>query len=214
MKFPSSPQVLWCVNDHVTARQLLALDDVAIHVCADGTDRDTPKNLLVNARSSTAVWTPNAAGTPTTPVSAFQAGGTADDADFDVDDWSAAVSNGQVHVVRRRQTGSFDHAILDAAGDTTAGYAIPATPTTLMSGLFLAPYGDGLVLFALDANAATHVLYTVLHGQTWSAWKTLVSIGTSGGWLAGSAPGPNGKPAILWTEATGSSFAIAGALLP
>lgn len=212
MKFTKQvPKVLWCVGDHILARQLLPLGDVAIHVCVDGESGLAPQTLYVNARTAAGQWNPSdTMGGPIKPNLAFPAPLT-----FGIDDWSAAVLNGQVHVVRRiAGSNGFEHAVVNSAGVASPGGTVVPTPTTAGSGLFLGAYGDGLVLAALDANAAGNVIYTAFDGKHWSGWATLVTIGATGSYLAGFAPEGAGRPAVIWTQAAGTSYAIAGALLP
>ncbi len=109
--------------------------------------------------------------------------------DFDLDDWTAAVFGGQVHVVRRlTSSGAFEHAVVSPDRHRHAGGNVQAQASKLASGLVLAPYGDSLVLMALDANAGSNVVYSVYDGTSWSGWATLVSIGKSGSWLGGFTP--------------------------
>jgi hypothetical protein len=214
MMFPAVPKVLWCVPSYTEARQLLAVADVAVHLYVDGTDQQTPTELFASLRSSAGQWTPVEAGsTPTPPLPVFSVPGET----YDRDDWVGAVFGGNVHVVRRvSQSGTFEHRIVSTANTSVPGpSAIPAWPTTPATGLALLPYGDGLVLLALDANAASNVVYAAFDGTTWSSWQTLCNLGgASGTWLSGYAPGSGAKPAVIWTQAAGASYAIAGALLP
>src|SRR5262249_33130219 len=107
------------------------------------------------------------------------------------------------------------HRVVSTASTSLPGIPIPFEPTTPASGLALLPYGDGLVLLALDANAGSSIVYTSFDGSTWSSWQTVVTLGTSGSWLSGYAPGRGARPAVIWTQAApGASYAIAGALLP
>jgi hypothetical protein len=210
MSFPATPKVLWCAAMPVTARELIAIGNVAIHLSTDGTDPATSKTLFASARTSTGQWNPSdSSSNPLMPNEVF-----ADQAVFDTNDWAAAVYGGSVQVVRRiTSTGNFEHATVDSTGAPSAGAVIPSYPTAIGSGLVMAPYGDSLVLFTLDANAGSSVVYSVLNGSNWSPWAAIVSIGTSGSWLSGSAYS-GGKPALIWTQPAGSSYAIAGALLP
>ncbi len=217
MQFPSSPQVVWCVPDVVQARQLVAVGDSAVQLHVDGANAP-PLDLLVEVRSTTGAWSPfeNPQGSSVTPPSVF---GTSEG--FDLDDWTATVLGPQVHVVRRvAATGAFEHRILGLTGSfvdpitSVAGGAIPAMPTLPASGLFLAPYGDGLVLLALGPDAGITVVYTAYDGSSWSAWSQLVASGVPSTFLSGYAPGGGAKPAVIWTQEAGSSYAIAGALLP
>jgi hypothetical protein len=212
MMFPAVAHVLWCVPSFVNARQLLAVGDVVVHLYVDGTDQQTPTELFASIRSPSGQWTPVEMGMTVTPPLAIFA---VPSESFDRADWVGAVLGGNVHVVRRVSgTGAFEHRVVSTANTTSVGTPIPFVPTTAASGLALLPYADGLVLLALDANAGSSVLYTAFDGSSWSSWQTLVTLGTSGSWLSGYAPGSGAKPAVIWTQAAGASYAIAGALLP
>ena len=95
-----------------------------------------------------------------------------------------------------------------------AGGTIPQQPTLPASGLFLAPYGDGLVLMALGPNQGSTVVYTAFAGGSWSAWAQLVDVNSPAAWLSGFTPATGAKPAVIWTAPATSGYAIAGALLP
>ena len=96
-------------------------------------------------------------------------------------DNSPAVQNDSiVHAVRRLDSGAFDYVTMTTLGLWSAGQAPPAEPTLAQSGLVLVPYGDGMVLLALsaDAGGSIHgisIRYTVLHQGAWSPWATLLS---------------------------------------
>jgi hypothetical protein len=217
MKFPMSPQVIWCVGSTVNARQIIPVGETAVHLHADGAG-NPPTNILVEVRSAAGDWAPlePSAGPPATPPSVFSS-----DQSFDLDDWTSVALGGQVHVVRRI-TGSnaFEYQVLTLTGSPTApvtsipGPGIPPKATLPASGLFLAPYGDGLVLVALGPNNGDVVLYTAFDGNLWSDWAQVVAVGNSTSYLSGYAPDSGAKPAVIWTQPAGSSFGIGGALLP
>jgi hypothetical protein len=203
-------QVLWCVGNKVEARQLLAAFDTAVQLFADG-DHNPPINVLMNVRSSSnGAWTPYEppGGSAVTPPSVFQSG-----MDLGLNEWTAAVAGGKVHAVRR-VGGGFEHRVMATMGTWTDGGAIFAEATLPDGGLFLAPYGDGLVLVALSDDGGARVRYAAFDGATWSTWATLTDAPAGRSYLGGYAPGGGQKPAVIWTQTAGTSFAIAGFQLP
>jgi hypothetical protein len=212
-------QVLWCVPEGVRARQLLAFGDTLVLLYVDGgsvlsTGGDT--TVLMDLRpGSTGFWAPDEATTTVTPPLVF----SNDTAGQDPNDWTAAVQGGAVHAVRRSGS-AFDHRVMTTPRASSSawsdGPAIPSWPTQAGSGLFLAPYGAGLILLALDASGS-NLLYTAFDGGSWSPWTTLAGTGTDGAgasYLSGFAPASGAKPAVIWTNPVGSSYGIAGLELP
>jgi hypothetical protein len=201
-------QVLWCVGNHVNARQLLAVGQTVVHLYEDGENDASPMNVLMSLRTPMGAWLPTQpASGKVTPPSVFSTNEASG-----LDDWTGTVAGGKAQAVRRLG-GTFEHRVLDSNNDWTDGAPIPDEPTLADSGLFLAPYGDGMVLVALSADGGSKVRYTAFSGASWSGWHTLVSTMTTSAYLGGFAPPPPARPAVIWTE-TGSVDGIAGALLP
>jgi hypothetical protein len=205
-----SRTVLWCVQSHVNARQLLAVGDTVIYLYEDGEDDAAPMNVLMSVRRSDGVWLPIQQGKPAIPPPRV----FSPDMAFGLNDWTGTVAKGQVHAVRRLGS-TFEHRMLpDPMGSWTSGQPIPVQATRPDSGLFLAPYGDGLVLFALGQNNGDTVLYSAFDGTQWSSWVTFTNQAADRNFLAGYAPDSGAKPAVIWTQTDGANFDIAGALLP
>ncbi len=201
------PQVLWCVPGTSGARQLLTVGDAVILLYdGGGTVAYGAGNVGMSVRSG-GTWAPAEpdAGTPITPPPVFPTNQS-----VGLDDWTAAVASGVVHAVRRVGD-SFDHQVLGADFRWTAGPMIGSVTTVQDSGLFLAPYGAGMILVALTTDG---IVYTVLQGTTWSMWANLDVPAASRNYLSGFAPEGSPSPALIWTEAAGSSFTITGAALP
>jgi hypothetical protein len=216
--------VLWCTSS-MAERQLLALGNTAIALYPDG-GNVTPSNVLMNHRDPTSgTWSPlssTVCGGGYTETKVF----ADNDTGFGLDDWSATVAGGTVHAVRRLSDGTFEHRIMDPTAFTWGpGAALvgppPALGTLQDSGLFVAPYGDGLVLLALS-NDHSSILYTAYGASagTWSGWLPLTTTVTLPTYLAGYAPPVASvltwqKPAIVWTQpVAGSSYGIFGLQLP
>ncbi len=212
-----SPQVLWCVPGHVQARKLLQVGDFVVLLYVDGGSLmpNTGENTNVQMdfrQSSTGFWFPPEGGTKKTPPSVF-----ATDFVFDLDDWAAVVLGGAVHAVRRGPS-TFEHRVMTTPSTSSTawrdGAPIPAQQTLGASGLFLAPYGPGLVLVAISSDGGS-VLYTAFDGTAWSpSWETLSFTTGGANFLGGFAPESGPRPAVIWTQAAGESYAVAGFQLP
>lgn len=203
-------QVLWCVGSHVNARQLLAFGDTVVHLYEDGGGDPNPVNILTSVRQSNGVWLPVQTGANAiTPPRVFFT-----DQSFGLDDWAATIAGGKVHAVRRLKN-AFEHQSLsDASGGWSAAGAIPAEATLGNSGLFLAPYGSGLILVALSDDAGSKIRYTAFDGALWSAWATLSKNTASRNFIGGFAPESGPKPAVIWSQTNGANSDIAALLIP
>jgi hypothetical protein len=217
------PTVLWCTG-LVPERQLLALGNTAIALYPDG-GNVMPPNVLMNHYDLTQnAWS---------PLSTAQCGGgytetkvfADNDTGFGVDDWIAATFGSTVHAVRRLSDGTFEHRVMDPTaftwgpGATLQGPS-PSLGTLLGNGLFLAPYGDSLVLLAISGDSGS-ILYTAYSApaKTWSGWLPLTTSVTMPTYLSGYAPPAASvlswqKPAVVWTQPAGSSYGIFGIQLP
>ena len=199
-------QVIWCVGSHVNARKLIPLGQTLVAMYEDGQSDPTPVNILTSIRQMDGTWLPlqNPAGSKVTPPSAF-----ATDQTFGLDDWNAAPIGTTMHAVRR--LGSFfDHTQLPSGGVWSNGAAIPPKASDGDSGLFLAPYGVGLVLVDIGSAPGSPLNYTVFNGTSWSDWAELVPANHQRSYISGFAPEKGAKPAIIWVE----DGNIRGALLP
>jgi hypothetical protein len=208
-----SPTVLWCVPGVLGSHQLLTVGSDAILLFDDGGSAP-PGNVLVGTYQNGA-WSPaqpnvDDAAAAMIPPSAFASG-----ASIGFDDWTGAVQNGAVHVVRRTDSG-FDHAILPSVGGAwMPGGSIEPLSTLPDSGLFLAPYGDGLILVALSPDDGSQLVYTYYDGSTWSMWSFLTQPSSDQrNYVSGYAPASGAKPAVIWTVTEGQSYGIGGLLLP
>lgn len=199
--------VVWCVQNHVNAHQILPLGDNALILYEDGADDANPVNVLMTIRKPDETWAPveDPMGPKITPPSVFPA-----DAAMGFNDWTATVAGTRAHAVRH-VSGVFEYRTIVPGGGWSDGPAIATEPVKHNDGIFLAPYGDGLVLVALSESAGDPILYTAYDGTSWTAWTELVPSGGSRSFLSGFAPtAPGVKPAIQWTE----DGQIRGALLP
>jgi hypothetical protein len=199
-------QVIWCVGSHVNARKLIPLGQTLVTMYEDGESDPTPVNILTSIRQMDGTWLPleNPAGSKVKPPTAF-----ATDQTFGLNDWNAAAIGTTVHAVRRLG-GFFEHTSLPSGGSWTLGQAIPAAGTDADSGLFLAPYGAGLVLVAISGSPGSPIVYSAFNGTSWSTWATLVPAGSQRTWISGYAAPGAARPAVIWME----SGYINGVLLP
>lgn len=199
--------VVWCVQNHVNAHQILGLGTTVLFLYEDGADDANPVNVLMTIRKPDGTWAPveDPMGPKITPPSVFAAS-----AAMGFNDWTATASGSRAHAVRHLD-GVFEYRTLMAGGGWSDGPAITTEPVKHNDGIFLAPYGDGLVLIALSESAGDPILYTAYDGTSWTPWTTLVPSGGSRSFLSGFAPTtPGVKPAIQWTE----DGQIRGAILP
>ena len=202
-----SEQVIWCVGNTVNARKLIEAGSDMVAVYEDGASNPNPVNILTSLRRNDGTWLPGQppAGPAVKPPTAFST-----DQTFGLDDWNATVLGSDVHAVRRIGQ-AFEHQVFTAGSQSWApGPAIPPRATVGDSGLFLAPYGDGLILAAVSPDTGNPILYTAFDGAQWSNWATVVLAHTPRTYLSGYAPGRSTKPALLWTEGA----QVMGALLP
>jgi hypothetical protein len=199
-------QVIWCVGSHVNARKLIPLGQTLVTMYEDGESDPDPVNLLASIRQMDGTWLPleNPAGSKVKPPTAFST-----DQNFGLNDWNAAPIGTTVHAVRRLG-GFFEHTSLPSGGSWTLGAALQPAGTDADSGLFLAPYGAGLVLVAIGSSPGSPIVYSAFDGSTWSGWATLVPAGSQRTWISGYAPPGATRPAIIWME----NGYITGALLP
>lgn len=210
------PQVLWCVPGTINARQLLALGSTAILLYVDGGSAPGGgANLFMSTSQNIGNWSPAepSSGPSVIPPRVFP---DSPAKSFGFNDWTAALHNGSVHAVRRLSDDTFEHRIAGSALAWGPGGAIPTQPTLQTSGLFLTPYGNGLVLVALGSNGGSQILYTAYNASkvVWSSWQTLTLDSAVRTYLAGFAPEGTVKPALLWTQQAGTGYAIGGLLLP
>lgn len=207
--------VQWCVPNTVNARQLLADGETVYELYVDGADGANPVDILMNVRFPDGTWLPlPIPGTTVRPYDAFP---EVPARGMDLGDWMAALVGGEVHVVRRlRATSeSYEHAIFSPTTRTwRTGAPIPAQPAAVGSGLFLAPYGDGLILAVIDATGDGVIRYSYWDGAAWSAWHPLIAnpgVRTS---IGGAVPDDGTPPALVWMQGTPGAYSIVGAALP
>ncbi|MFO0612489.1 MAG: hypothetical protein U0414_07870 [Polyangiaceae bacterium] len=198
--------VVWCVNNHVNAHALLAIGSTALILYEDGVDDSAPVNVLMTIRKPDGTWLPiqDPQGSPITPPSVF-----ASSQSQGLNDWTATVAGSRAHAVRHLGT-KFEHRTFVLGGGWSDGAPIPDEDAKPDGGLFLAPYGEGLVLVSIQDLPGNLIRYTTFDGSTWAPWATLVNAGGARSFLSGYAPFSGSRPAILWTE----GGMITGALLP
>jgi hypothetical protein len=131
-------------------------------------------------------------------------------------DWMATASNDTLYVIRRDSTSPGYTFALASATDHTfnAGATIDSTDAGVAdSGLFLAPSGTGLLLFAFASNSTHSLRYTRWSGSSWSAWQTLVTDTGAADHLAGYVSPVDGRIGLVW-ESTFPAVQINGLLVP
>lgn len=201
-------QVIWCVPTYVNARWLGTDGDTVYELYEDGLSQPDTQNLQLQIRRSNQ-WLPIET-TYTVPPKAF-----ATDATTHISDWSAAIVGRTIHVIRRNNTTTaLEHRTLDldGAGDFITGGAMGNQGGSIGTGVIVAPYGEGVLAAQLTSiGNAMPLVYAFYRNGTWSPWFTLAGSGTAQRTgLSAIANGPDGKPALLWSE--GAS--LTGAALP
>jgi hypothetical protein len=208
--------VLWCVPTTINARYMAAVGEQIYLLYDDGGNNPRPVNLFFNQRRSDGTWLPDQT-TRTVPPSVF-----GNDNDFDLNDWGASVQGGNLHAMRRVPAG-YEHRLFTVGteGAWRDGAAVPILAGKPGSGIYLTPYGTGVLAVQIAASAANEVEYSFFNGVMWSPWRALVTTAATRNFIAGSAPlvdsangaGPAARPAIMWTE-SGLVFRIIGLQLP
>lgn len=152
-------------------------------------------------------WSLVSPGGASAPQNVFPA-----DAAFDLADWSVArVSATDLHAVRLRRGGGFDHRRFDG-GAWKAGGEVPAEPLEVGRGVVLVRASGALSLLGI-AQGSSAVRRTTWDGAAWSAWSTVVA---GGGAVrsALSASVGEGRAAVVWTEPrAGGASAVVGLAL-
>jgi hypothetical protein len=206
--------VLWCVPNLINTRQLLTDGTLAMYLFEDAVSEPDATNILTALRLADGTWLPQqpSSGAAVMPTPVFSA-----NASFAINDWTAVWQGGQVHAVRRVDPamGRFEHRVYEVLGRVWRdGGDVPMQPGPADSGLFLAPYGAGLILFSLAADGANSVRYAFWDGQRWNGWTTVLGAIAARTNIAGSDSAASGRPAVLWTEARGASYVVRGIALP
>ncbi len=189
------------VNNAANARQLLVAADV-VALWEGGDQEPNPNNVHA------AVFQQGSWGSP---------GSIFPDAVQDPNDWDGVAlrvgSSFEVHVVRARLAGGYDHAL----GTTTATSA-PAPETMARSP------GSGLVLLAdpdhmalVDTSADGSLQMSKWSQAQWSSWSPLTAPGIRHA-LSGYCPDLSAHPealgcAVIWTVPINSGVQIAGMLV-
>lgn len=191
-----SETVVWCVNNHVNAHQILELGDKTLFLYEDGANDTTPVNVLMTIRNADGSWTPFQGASAVTPPSVFGS-----DQDMGLNDWTATVAGGRAHAVRN-VNGVFEYTSFSGTGKWLDGPDVPPPhPIQHNDGLFLAPYGEGLILVGISSQTGSSLVYTMFDGNTWTAWTPFVASPDQPSFVSGFAPAvPGVKPAVIWTE--------------
>lgn len=147
-------------------------------------DVDPSPTRLTAARFANGVWT--APG----PVG-FEAEG------FDVNDWSAAALDGEVHAVRATQS-VFAHRVF-ADGSWRSGVPMPARTHPPGQGVLVLSDAARVRVATVDADGT--IASTTLSGGTWSAWQVVLP--ARGRIRLSGTSGPGGL-ALQWLELTGA----------
>jgi hypothetical protein len=126
-------------------------------------------------------------------------------------DWGVAtLSIGHMHVIRRQLSGTFDHEVY--AGTAWAKFPPPAAdPGLAESGVVVLTDGDVVAVFAIASDAASSVRRNVWKQTAWGGWSTVEGSRAQRRYLSGYASGAHA--AVVWTQANGSSYEIAGKLV-
>jgi hypothetical protein len=202
-------EVLWCVPTRIDARWLYADGNDLYELYDDAISDPDPRNLLMTVRKA-GTWLPDET-VYTMPPRVF-----ATDQIYPLDDWGVAVVGRGIHAARRVGA-TFEHRVydLDAGGAWRDGPALPGAAGKAGAGLFLAPYGAGLIAVQIAATADQAIAYSYGDGARWTPWRSLTSAMAGRGFIAGAVPAGGGRPAITWTEDRGGgTYAIAGGVLP
>ncbi|HEY8076585.1 MAG TPA: hypothetical protein VIF62_20815 [Labilithrix sp.] len=174
------------------ARGALVLGGSAVLALWEKGDVEPDPTNVRASRSNGTSWS--------NPVDVFQKSAAQDPGD-----WAAlAVAPNDVHLVRMRLDGSLDHARFDGV-KWSAGATVPAAALEVGGGIALAEGASGPLLLAL-AEGGKEVRGSRWDGAAWSQWSPIVPSGATRSALA--ATNASGKSAVLWTESSGSGFAI------
>jgi hypothetical protein len=209
--------VVWCVPQTINARVLLPSGNTVYQLFVNGMNSTTvAQNIFFTYRDPTDVWYPIESGTMATPpASVFTSS-----SDMDIDDWSTVIAGGKLHAVRRigASSDTYEHRVYDlGTGAWSFGGGIPVEAGRAASGMFLAPYGDGIVLVAIRGDTAHEVRATQysLTLNNWTPWITVVGGTVDRTFIAGGiAEDGSQSPVVLWAQPNGATLDIAGAQLP
>jgi hypothetical protein len=186
-------------SSNTLSRQVVSLGGGNFMTLADDVGTGTPQTLdyAVGTGSNTP-WTPSSI-----PFASV---------DQDTNGWSAAASGSNVHVVRHTSAG-YDYAVYSGGSwSVTAN-----TPDTTTS-----PVADSGVLTAVDGATVVAVVIDQGTGHIWAAssdkgwaWKDEMIGGNPASLqgLSGYSVAVNHKVAITWTDTSGSSPTLMGALI-
>jgi hypothetical protein len=206
-------QILWCVPNVISARQLL--EDASgniYHLIPDSAESNPILNILLLTRGSDRIWHPiqPASGSPVPPTRVFST-----DTDTDTDAFEGILFEGELQIIRFRTNGTtFEHRTFDLGnGNLFDGGTIPPAPT-MVPGMYLGHYGEGFILVTIDNIGTFH--YTWFFDGSWSPWVALAAPTSvsSRAYLAGYDPVDHGSSALIWTELGSSDNTVMGALLP
>lgn len=119
----------------------------------------------------------------------------------------------EVHLVGLVTSTTFRHRIFNGTS-WSAGASIPAVASLVAtSGIFLAT--DGTKVWAFVIDGSNNIQYVTYSGGAWSgSWTTLDAGGANGrSSLSGCQTVSNNAIGLIWTEANGANFNIAGTTL-
>jgi hypothetical protein len=130
----------------------------------------------------------------------------------DTNGWSAAVSGGNVYVVRHTSNG-YDNAVY-SGGTWTVTANTPDTTTSPVTNSGVLTAVDGTTVVAVVIDQGTGHIWAASSDKSW-AWKDQMFGGTPGNLqgLSGYSVAVNHQVAITWTDTSGASPVIMGALI-
>lgn len=189
------------VTDVVNARQMIQANGV-VALWEAGDQEPNPTNVHASVLQ----------GTWGAPISLFP------DAVQDPNDWSGAAlrvgGSIDLHVVRARLAGGYDHAV--GAGATPAAPP-PTMARTAGSGLLALADPDHLAVVDTAADGSLQLSTWSPTDGVWSAWRALTGPGVRH-YLSGYCPDLSLHPeaggcAVLWTSPSNAGFQIGGMLV-
>jgi membrane protein implicated in regulation of membrane protease activity len=126
-------------------------------------------------------------------------------------DWDVVhLTDTNVRVVRRALAGGFDDVRFD--GSTWSALAAPTgDPGLAGSGVVLLGSAPRVAAFTIAGDAANSVRQAVWNGASWGPWTTLEGTPAARRFLSGWSSA--GHAAVIWTQADGAGFDVAGKLV-
>jgi hypothetical protein len=191
------------VAGYVNARDVVPLPGGSLMALWESGDVDPDPTNVSSSVGSPTQWSPSAL--------VFEA------STQDPNDWSACNIGTTLHAVRHTSAGAWEHrvwsgALADGGAVFVDGGTIGALATPAGAGVVVLCDATTVHVFAIAPDSGNPIQTTQWNGTSWSAWANAVVAGAQRAWLTGTIT-PSGRIALAWTETTGSSVAIEGALV-